>query len=57
MNLLGEVFASSDGKKYKVYRGMASIEAQRDWKGSPQLCRGGFYYDSLTKVALLILYL
>lgn len=29
----GEVFKSSDGKKYKVYRGMASVEAQKDWRG------------------------
>lgn len=36
----GEVFASSDGKKYKVYRGMASIEAQRDWKGSHNSIEG-----------------
>mgnify|MGYP001329057426 CR=1 FL=1 len=36
----GEVFSSSDGKKYKVYRGMASIEAQRDWKGSHNSVEG-----------------
>ena len=29
----GEVFSSSSGKKFKVYRGMASKEAQRDWRG------------------------
>ena len=36
----GEVFSSSEGKKYKVYRGMASIEAQRDWKGSHNSVEG-----------------
>lgn len=36
----GEVFISSDNKKYKVYRGMASIEAQRDWKGSHNSVEG-----------------
>lgn len=29
----GHIF-EQDGKKYKVYRGMASKEAQQDWKGS-----------------------
>lgn len=29
----GNIF-EQDGKKYKVYRGMASKEAQKDWKGS-----------------------
>lgn len=29
----GQIF-EENGKKYKVYRGMASKEAQRDWKGS-----------------------
>tara|TARA_B100001094_G_scaffold327588_1_gene386140 strand:+ start:2146 stop:3159 length:1014 start_codon:yes stop_codon:yes gene_type:complete len=36
----GDVFSSSDGKKYKVYRGMASVEAQRDWKGSHNSVEG-----------------
>lgn len=36
----GEVFSSNDGKKYKVYRGMASVEAQRDWKGSHNSVEG-----------------
>ncbi len=30
----GEVFKSKKGKEYKVYRGMASKEAQKDWRGS-----------------------
>jgi len=29
----GEVFSSNSGKKYKVYRGMASSAAQNDWRG------------------------
>ena len=29
----GNVFQENNGKKYKVYRGMASIEAQEDWRG------------------------
>ena len=29
----GEIFTSLDGKKYKAYRGMASREAQVDWRG------------------------
>ena len=29
----GQVFVSQDDSKYKVYRGMASPEAQRDWRG------------------------
>ncbi len=36
----GEVFSASDSKKYKVYRGMASIEAQKDWKGSHNSVEG-----------------
>ncbi len=36
----GEVFSASDNKKYKVYRGMASVEAQRDWKGSHNSVEG-----------------
>lgn len=30
----GEINIDGNGEKYKVYRGMASKEAQRDWKGS-----------------------
>jgi len=30
----GEVLIDNSGKKYKVYRGMASKEAQQHWKGS-----------------------
>lgn len=30
----GQVFQSNEGKQYKVYRGMASEEAQIDWKGT-----------------------
>jgi len=29
----GEVFTESSGKSYKAYRGMASREAQEDWRG------------------------
>lgn len=29
----GQVFKSTDGKKYKVYRGMASSAAQKNWRG------------------------
>ncbi len=36
----GQVFSSNDGKKYKVYRGMASAEAQMDWKGSANSLEG-----------------
>ena len=36
----GEIFSSGDGKKYKVYRGMASVEAQKDWKGSHNSVEG-----------------
>ncbi len=36
----GEIFSAPDGKKYKVYRGMASVEAQRDWKGSHNSVEG-----------------
>lgn len=36
----GEVFSTQDGKKYKVYRGMASVEAQRDWKGTHNSVEG-----------------
>ena len=30
----GELFEGKRGKKYKVYRGMASKEAQKDWRGT-----------------------
>ena len=36
----GEVLSSSNGKKYKVYRGMASSNAQRDWRGKSSTPEG-----------------
>ena len=36
----GQVFQNSDGKKYKVYRGMASAEAQIDWRGTTNSLEG-----------------
>lgn len=36
----GQIFSSNDGNKYKVYRGMASAEAQMDWKGSANSLEG-----------------
>jgi len=36
----GQVFSSQDGKKYKVYRGMASVEAQVDWRGQARSLEG-----------------
>ncbi len=36
----GQVFQSSDGGKYKVYRGMASVEAQKDWRGEARSLEG-----------------
>jgi len=36
----GESFLSADGKRYKVYRGMASVEAQRDWRGEARSLEG-----------------
>lgn len=36
----GQVFQNSDGGKYKVYRGMASVEAQKDWRGSARSLEG-----------------
>ena len=36
----GEVFQGNDGKKYKVYRGMASVEAQKDWRGEARSLEG-----------------
>lgn len=36
----GQVFSRSDGKKYKVYRGMASVEAQVEWRGEARSLEG-----------------
>ena len=36
----GTVFTSQDGKKYKVYRGMASAKAQKDWRGKSSTAEG-----------------
>jgi len=36
----GDVFKSNDGTKYKVYRGMASVEAQKDWRGEARSLEG-----------------
>tara|TARA_R100001594_G_scaffold34608_1_gene63642 strand:+ start:15947 stop:16972 length:1026 start_codon:yes stop_codon:yes gene_type:complete len=36
----GEVFSSNTGKKYKVYRGMASADAQIDWRGKSSTPEG-----------------
>jgi IMP dehydrogenase len=36
----GETFSGNDGKKYKVYRGMASAEAQEDWRGEAKSLEG-----------------
>ena len=36
----GQMFSSQDGKKYKVYRGMASVEAQVDWRGHARSLEG-----------------
>ena len=36
----GQVFQAADGKKYKVYRGMASVEAQRDWRVQARSLKG-----------------
>lgn len=36
----GDVFVSSDNKKYKVYRGMASVEAQVAWRGEARSLEG-----------------
>jgi len=36
----GQVFVSGDDKKYKVYRGMASVEAQVDWRGEARSLEG-----------------
>ena len=36
----GNIFQTNDGKKYKVYRGMASVEAQKDWRGEARSLEG-----------------
>lgn len=36
----GQVFNDNQGKKYKVYRGMASVEAQKDWRGEARSLEG-----------------
>tara|TARA_Y100000592_G_scaffold99069_1_gene173930 strand:- start:2491 stop:3528 length:1038 start_codon:yes stop_codon:yes gene_type:complete len=36
----GSVFAASNGKRYKVYRGMASVEAQVAWRGNARSLEG-----------------
>jgi len=36
----GEVFSNADGKKYKVYRGMASSAAQNDWRAKSSTPEG-----------------
>lgn len=36
----GDVFQNNEGKKYKVYRGMASVEAQKDWRGEARSLEG-----------------
>ena len=36
----GQTFQDNDGKRYKVYRGMASVEAQVDWRGEARSLEG-----------------
>jgi len=36
----GEVFTGKGGKQYKVYRGMASSSAQKDWRGNSSTPEG-----------------
>lgn len=36
----GDIFESNDGKRYKVYRGMASPEAQIAWRGQARSLEG-----------------
>jgi IMP dehydrogenase len=36
----GETFHSNTGKRYKIYRGMASAEAQSDWRGKSSTPEG-----------------
>jgi len=36
----GQILQNNEGKKYKVYRGMASVEAQVDWRGKASSLEG-----------------
>jgi IMP dehydrogenase len=36
----GQILSTNDGKKFKVYRGMASPEAQLDWRGEANSLEG-----------------
>ena len=36
----GEILSSTNGKRYKVYRGMASSKAQRSWRGKSSTPEG-----------------
>lgn len=36
----GDVFLRNSGEKFKVYRGMASVEAQKDWRGEARSLEG-----------------
>jgi len=36
----GEIFSNANGKKYKVYRGMASSAAQKDWRSKTSTPEG-----------------
>ncbi len=36
----GQILQNNEGKKYKVYRGMASTEAQVDWRGKASSLEG-----------------
>jgi IMP dehydrogenase len=36
----GEIFSGNSGKKYKVYRGMASQAAQKAWRGAASTPEG-----------------
>ena len=36
----GDILNNNDGNKYKVYRGMASLEAQVDWRGKARSLEG-----------------
>ena len=55
----GEVFSDNAGKKYKVYRGMASANAQKSWRGKSSTPEGisttipykGPVSDILTNIA------
>jgi IMP dehydrogenase len=51
----GEVFKGNEGKSYKVYRGMASSAAQKDWRGkssSPEGISTTVPYKGLTESIL-----